>query len=95
MNIVTGMRPQGRSATPLAGLLPAVLLLAATVAQQATAQTTDARAQQAAITLDAVNLTDELQQSYYAFEDAGGPDTHNFGSTIISRSFALGLRYSF
>lgn len=44
-------------------------------------------------TLDATNLTEELQQSYYAFADAGGPDTHNFGTTIISRTFALGLRY--
>lgn len=48
-----------------------------------------------AVTLDAVNLTDEFSQSYYAFGDAGGPDTHNFGSSILGRTFALGLRYSF
>ena len=48
-----------------------------------------------AVTFDAVNLTDELSQSYYAFDDAGGPDTHNFGSSIIGRTFAVGLRYSF
>lgn len=48
-----------------------------------------------AVTLDAVNLTEELSQSYYAFGDAGGPDTDNFGSSILGRTFALGLRYSF
>jgi TonB-dependent receptor len=47
------------------------------------------------VTFDAVNLTDELSQSYYAFGDAGGPKTDNFGSTILSRTFAVGLRYSF
>lgn len=46
------------------------------------------------ITFDAVNLTEELQQSYYAFGSAGGPTTHNFGSTLISRAFAVGLRFS-
>ncbi|QAY75439.1 TonB-dependent receptor [Sphingosinicella sp. BN140058] len=48
-----------------------------------------------AVTLDATNLTDELSQSYYRFADAGGPETHNFGSTILSRTVALGVRYSF
>lgn len=48
----------------------------------------------ATVTFDATNLTNELQQSYYAFGDAGGPDTHNFGSTILSRTFAIGLRFS-
>ncbi|ATY32146.1 TonB-dependent receptor [Sphingomonas psychrotolerans] len=48
-----------------------------------------------AVTLDAVNLTEELSQSYYAFGDAGGPDTHNFGSSVLGRTFALGLRFSF
>lgn len=46
------------------------------------------------ITFDAVNLTDELNQSYYKFADAGGPTTHNFGSTIRSRTFAIGVRYT-
>ncbi|AQR73708.1 TonB-dependent receptor [Sphingomonas sp. LM7] len=48
-----------------------------------------------AVTLDAVNLTEELSQSYYAFGDAGGPDTHSFGTSVLGRTFALGLRYSF
>jgi TonB-dependent receptor len=47
------------------------------------------------VSFDAVNLTDEIAQSYYAFGDAGGPKTDNFGSTILSRTFAVGLRYSF
>lgn len=48
-----------------------------------------------AFTFDAVNLTNETQQTYYRFEDAGGPDTHNLGTTLLSRTFALGVRYSF
>jgi iron complex outermembrane receptor protein len=42
------------------------------------------------VTFDATNLTDETYQSYYEY-----PDTHNFGSSIYSRTFALGARYSF
>jgi iron complex outermembrane recepter protein len=48
-----------------------------------------------ALTADATNITDELQQSYYRFEDAGSPDTTNFGNLILGRTFALGLRYRF
>lgn len=40
-------------------------------------------------TFDATNLTDEIYQSYYQY-----PSTNNFGSAIISRTFALGMRYS-
>lgn len=47
------------------------------------------------VSFDAVNLTDELEQSYYAFADAGGEDTHNFGNVIIGRSFAFGIRYNY
>ena len=46
------------------------------------------------ISFDAVNLTEELQQSYYAFADAGGPEMFNFGNTLISRQFALGVRWN-
>ncbi|MBM0103979.1 TonB-dependent receptor [Steroidobacter sp. S1-65] len=46
-----------------------------------------------AVSFDAVNLTEEMQQSYYKFGDAGGPTTHNFGNTLLSRSFALGVRW--
>jgi TonB-dependent receptor len=47
------------------------------------------------MSFDAVNLTDELQQSYYAFADSGGPDMFNFGTTLLSRQYALGLRWKY
>ena len=43
-----------------------------------------------ALTFDATNLTNELYQSYYQY-----PDTHNFGTALYSRTFAVGLRYRF
>lgn len=46
-----------------------------------------------AVSFDAVNLTEEMQQEYYAFAGAGGPSTMNFGNLLISRSFALGVRW--
>jgi iron complex outermembrane receptor protein len=46
-----------------------------------------------AISFDAVNLTEEMQQAYYAFGSAGGPATMNFGNLLLSRSFALGVRW--
>jgi len=46
-----------------------------------------------AVSFDAVNLTEEMQQEYYAFGSAGGPSTMNFGNLLISRSFALGVRW--
>ena len=42
------------------------------------------------VTFDATNLTNELYQSYYQY-----PTTHNFGSALYSRTFALGFRYRF
>jgi iron complex outermembrane recepter protein len=39
------------------------------------------------LTFDATNLTDEIYQSYYV-----NPDTNNFGSLILGRTFALGVR---
>ncbi|HUQ12544.1 MAG TPA: TonB-dependent receptor [Steroidobacteraceae bacterium] len=48
-----------------------------------------------AVSFDAVNLTQEIQKSYYAFADSGGPDMFNFGNTLISRSFALGVRWKY
>ncbi|MEJ5977390.1 TonB-dependent receptor [Novosphingobium sp. PS1R-30] len=47
------------------------------------------------ITFDAVNLTKSKQQTYYKFEDVGGPDQFNLGTTLLSRTFALGVRYTF
>ncbi|MFC4310060.1 TonB-dependent receptor [Steroidobacter flavus] len=46
-----------------------------------------------AISFDAVNLTEEMQQSYYAFGSAGGPTTDNFGNLLLSRSYAIGVRW--
>jgi iron complex outermembrane recepter protein len=42
------------------------------------------------LTFDATNITDELYQSYYQY-----PQTHNFGNSIFSRTFAIGARYAF
>lgn len=42
------------------------------------------------VTFDATNLTDEVFQSRY-----GGSDLHAFGSSVYSRTFALGARYTF
>ncbi|MFT3829283.1 MAG: TonB-dependent receptor [Opitutaceae bacterium] len=44
------------------------------------------------LTLDATNLTEEIYQSYYG---EGGSTTNNFGSSLYSRTIALGARYSF
>ncbi|NHK27910.1 TonB-dependent receptor [Parvularcula flava] len=49
----------------------------------------------ASISFDAVNLTDELEQSYYDYNGAGGPETMNFGNVLIGRSFAVGLRFNY
>ncbi len=40
-----------------------------------------------------VNLTNEMQQQYYHFGNAGSPDTTNFGTFQIGRSFSLGFRW--
>jgi iron complex outermembrane recepter protein len=47
------------------------------------------------VTLDATNLTNEFQQSYYKFDDVGNPEMFNLGTTALPRTFALGLRYTF
>lgn len=47
------------------------------------------------VTFDAVNLTKAKQQTYYKFEDVGGPDRFNLGTTLLARTFALGVRYTF
>ncbi|CAM3765163.1 TonB-dependent receptor [Roseateles saccharophilus] len=40
-----------------------------------------------------VNLTNEKQQQYYHFGDAGSPQTTNFGTVQIGRSFSAGFRW--
>ncbi|MDI1297528.1 MAG: TonB-dependent receptor [bacterium] len=47
------------------------------------------------VTFDAVNLTKSKQQTYYKFEDVGGPEQFNLGTTLIARTFAIGARYTF
>ena len=47
------------------------------------------------LTFDAVNLTKSKQQTYYKFEDVGGPEQFNLGTTLLARTFALGVRYTF
>jgi iron complex outermembrane receptor protein len=42
------------------------------------------------VTFDGTNLTQETYQSYYEY-----PTTHNSNSALYSRTFALGVRYSF
>jgi TonB-dependent receptor len=42
------------------------------------------------VTFDATNLTDQVFQTYYEY-----PDIMNFGSSIFSRTYALGIRASF
>ncbi|ABD81548.1 TonB-dependent receptor [Saccharophagus degradans] len=42
------------------------------------------------LTFDATNLTDEVFQSYYE-----NPQTNNLGNAIYSRTFSLGLRYTY
>ena len=48
-----------------------------------------------AVSLDAVNLTEEIQKEYYRFADSGGPDIMNFGNVLVSRAFALGFRWKY
>jgi hypothetical protein len=48
-----------------------------------------------AVSFDAVNLTESVQKSYYHFGDQGSEDLTNFGNTLISRQFALGVRWKF
>lgn len=47
------------------------------------------------VSLDATNITDELSQTYYAFGNAGGQDTDNFGSSILGRTIAVGFRWKY
>lgn len=50
---------------------------------------------QLGLTFDAVNLTKSKMQTYYKFEDVGGPDQYNLGTTLLSRTFAVGVRFKF
>ncbi|HEX7800449.1 MAG TPA: hypothetical protein VF402_08880, partial [Asticcacaulis sp.] len=43
--------------------------------------------------IDAVNLTNEMQQQYYHFGDAGSPELTDFGTVQIGRSVSVGFRW--
>lgn len=45
------------------------------------------------IDISGVNLTNEMQQAYYHFGNAGNAQTTNFGTLQIGRSVAVGLRW--
>ncbi|WP_408588141.1 TonB-dependent receptor [Novosphingobium sp.] len=47
------------------------------------------------VTFDAVNLTNSTQQNYYQFGDVGNADQFNLGTTLLARTFALGVRFKF
>jgi iron complex outermembrane receptor protein len=47
------------------------------------------------VSFDAVNLTNHLQQSYYKFADAGNPTVSNFGTSLFSTTYALGVRWKY
>jgi iron complex outermembrane recepter protein len=48
-----------------------------------------------AVSFDAINLTEEMQQEYYKFADAGSPSVSNFSNVLFSRSFSLGVRWKY
>lgn len=48
-----------------------------------------------AISFDAVNLTQEMQQEYYKFGNVGSPGVSNFSNVLTSRSFSLGARWKY
>jgi len=47
------------------------------------------------VTFDAVNLTNATQQTYYKFGSTGNAQQYNLGTTLLSRTFAMGVRYAF
>jgi len=46
-----------------------------------------------AFDISGVNLTNEMQQQYYKFGDAGSPELTNFGTVQIGRSLSVGFRW--
>jgi TonB-dependent receptor len=47
------------------------------------------------VTFDAVNITKSKQQNYYKFENVGNAEQYNLGTTLLPRTFAVGVRYTF
>ncbi|RZL39693.1 MAG: TonB-dependent receptor [Rubrivivax sp.] len=48
---------------------------------------------QMSLDFSGVNLTNEMQQQYYKFGDAGSPQLTNFGTVQIGRAFSAGFRW--
>ena len=46
-----------------------------------------------AFDISGVNLTNEKQQQYYHFGDAGNPDVTNFGTVQTGRAVSVGFRW--
>jgi iron complex outermembrane recepter protein len=46
-----------------------------------------------AFDISGVNLTNEMQQQYYHFGDAGSPELTNFGTVQIGRAVSVGFRW--
>ncbi|HEY8879835.1 MAG TPA: TonB-dependent receptor [Roseateles sp.] len=46
-----------------------------------------------ALDISGVNLTNEMQQQYYHFGDAGNPELTNFGTVQIGRAVSVGFRW--
>ena len=46
-----------------------------------------------AFAISGVNLTNEMQQQYYKFGDAGSPEVTNFGTVQIGRAVSIGFRW--
>ncbi len=46
-----------------------------------------------AFDISGVNLTNEMQQQYYKFGEAGSPELTNFGTVQIGRSVSVGFRW--
>ncbi|MDR7333472.1 TonB-dependent receptor [Roseateles asaccharophilus] len=46
-----------------------------------------------AFDISGVNLTNEMQQQYYKFGDAGSPELTNFGTVQTGRSVSVGFRW--
>lgn len=47
------------------------------------------------VTFDAVNLTNAVQQNFYKFDNVGNPEQFNLGTTLLARTFAIGVRFRF
>jgi len=46
-----------------------------------------------AFDISGVNLTNEMQQQYYKFGDAGSPELTNFGTVQTGRALSVGFRW--